>query len=393
MPLDFSLTAAQQEVQKRARGAFAPLRGWWKRGRHGDFAEAAWEALAGSGLLGTIVPREDGGTGEGVLALALALEELGASGLPTMLPILTAIDAIGIARHGTPELRREVLPRVAAGKIKLCLALTEEEAGFNTFRTKTRAERAGDTFRLHGAKIYISGADVADYLLVLARSLSIADAAARGLPKTAGLTWLLVPAGAPGIRLEPLPTHGEGTLRQFAIELDGVEVPAANLLGREGEGFRVLVDLVNPERILLSAQLTGAVRYCLEIACEHARTRKVFDDVAIGAYQSVQHPLAEVRIRQEAVQIMAWRAAALYDAGAHPKEVSFQASAAKFLAAELGVQAVDAALTTLGGKGFDERYGIFHLLEMVNLLKIAPVGDALLLNLVAEGTLGLPRSY
>lgn len=393
MPLDFTLSPQQEALRDRAREALRPLRGWAARASHGESAEASWRALAGAGLLGAVLPAEHGGSGAGLLALALVLEELGAVGLPSMLPVLTAINAIAIARHGGEDLQRRVLPGVAAGATRLCLGLTEPEAGFNVFRTRTRAERQGESFRLTGGKIYTSGADLADYALVLARSIPYEECIARGLPKTAGLTWLAVPSGSPGLGRTRLPTHGEGTLYQFALDFDNVEVPAGNLVGAEGEGLRVMLDLVNPERVLVSAMLVGTAQHCLDVASEHARNRRVFDDAPIGRYQSIQHPLAEVKIRQEAVRLLAWRAAAAYESGASPKEVSYLGNAAKFLAAELADKALGAAINTLGGRGFDERAGLFHLLEIVALLKVAPISSNLILNQTAEQALGLPRSY
>lgn len=396
MPLDFSLGTEHEAVRARAREALRPLRGWAGRGSHGDFLDESWRALAGAGLLGAVVPSEYGGSGAGLLALALGLEELGAVGLPTMLPILTAVDSIAIARHGTEALRRRVLPGVASGERRFCLALTEPEAGFNVFRIRTRAERqgaSGDTYRLTGSKIYTSGADLADLALVLARSIPYEECVARGLPKTAGLSWLAVDTRSPGLRMTPMPTHGEGTLRQFALDFEGVEVPAENLVGVEGEGVGVLLDLVNPERVLVSALLVGTAQHCLDVASEHARNRRVFDDVPIGRYQSIQHPLAEAKIRQEAARLSCWRAAAAYESGASPKEVSQLGNAAKFLASEAADKALGAAMNTLGGRGFDERAGLIHLLEMVALFKTAPISGNLILNQVAEQALGLPRSY
>lgn len=393
MPLDFSLAPEQEALRARAREALRPLRGWAGRGGQEDFLEESWRALSGAGLLGAVVPEEHGGSGAGLLALALGLEELGAVGLPSMLPILTAAGSMAVARHGSEALQRRLLPGVATGERRFCLVLTEPEAGFNVFRIRTRAERQGDGYRLTGGKIYTSGADLADYALVLARSTSYEECVERGLPKTAGLSWLLVDTRSQGLRKTRLPTRGEGTLRQFALDFEGVEVPAENLVGAEGEGVKVLLDLVNPERVLVAALLVGTAQHCLEVASEHARNRRVFDDVPIGRYQSIQHPLAEARIRQEAVRLLVWRAASAFESGANPKEVSHLGNAAKFLAAELADKALNAAINTLGGRGFDERAGLIHLLEIVALLKVAPISSNLILNQTAEQALGLPRSY
>jgi acyl-CoA dehydrogenase len=393
MPFGLTLDAEQQELLERVRRELEGLRGWYRHGPHGDFSEACWEALARAGALAAAVPAEYGGRPAGLMALALAMEELGAVGLPSMVPILTSIDALVISRHGGEELRRRLLPPIAQGERRLCLGVTEAAAGFNTFNIRTRAERQGDVFRVDGTKIFISGADTAGAMLLLARSLSSEECAARGLPKSAGLTWLVIDLPAAGLEMRALPTRGEGTLRQFEVQLTGVAVPAENLVGREGEGTVVLLDLINPERILVSAMLAGTARHCLDVASGHARERRVFGDTPIGRYQSVQHPLAEVEIRREAVRLMTWRAAAAADAGAPAKELGALANAAKFLAGELGVKAVEAALNALGGRGFDERAGIIHLLEPTHLLRAAPISAGLILNQVAEQTLGLPRSY
>ncbi|HEX9941031.1 MAG TPA: acyl-CoA dehydrogenase family protein, partial [Thermoanaerobaculia bacterium] len=264
MALDFSLGPEQQAFAARVREAFAPLRGWYRQRRHGDLLEESWRALANGGFFAAVASLGDGQTGDDVLRLCLALEEMGAVGLPSMLPVLTAAGAVAVARHGGEALRRSLLPGIAAGERKLCLAITEAEAGFNTFRIRTRAERRGGGYAIHGSKIYTSGADLADAMLVLARSIPFEECEARGLPKTAGLCWFVVDPRSQGLRLRPIPTRGEGTLRQFEIDFEGVEVPAEALVGREGEGLPVLLGLVNLERILVSGLLAGAARHCLD---------------------------------------------------------------------------------------------------------------------------------
>lgn len=382
-----------QGFQQRIRETLSPLQGWWRRGSHADIAEEGWERFAGSGAMAAVIPEAYDGTGAGLQALALALEELGAVGLGNMMPILTAIDALAVARHAGEPLKRKILPGVAAGRLRLCLALTEAEAGFNTFNIRTLARRHGDAFRINGTKIYISGADIADWLLVLARTSTPEECAARGQSRTAGLAFFMVPAGTGGLTMHQVPTTAEGTLKQFEVEFRDVEVPAENLVGLEDQGLKPLLDVLNPERILISATVVGTATHCLGVASEHARNRRVFGDTPIGSYQSVQHPLAEVRIRQEALRLVAREAARGFDAGTSARDLAFLSNSAKFLAAELGNKAVDAAIETLGGKGFDQRQGVIHQFEFMRLLKTAPVSSSLILNHVAEHTLGLPRSY
>ncbi len=384
---------SSETLAARVREHLEPLRGWSREGDQGEHLEPVWDGFCRrAGALGAVVPPEDGGSGEGLLGLGRALEEMGATGLNHMLPVLTAVCTVGIARHGRGAARAR-LPRIAAGEHRLCFAVTEPEAGFNTFRTATRARRQGDGFVLDGAKIYISCADLADEMLVLVRTRSPEECAQAGLPRTAGLSLLLVPPAAQGVTATPMATRGEGALRQFVIEFEGVEVPAANLVGDEDRGFGPLLDLINAERVLVSAMVVGLGRYCLGLACAAARGRKVFGDTPIGAYQAIQHPLAEVRVRQEALALVVREAALAFDQGSDPRRAGFLSNVAKFHAAELAAKALDAATHALGGRAFDERHGLIQLLDFVHLLKIAPISAELILSGVAEYELGLPRSY
>ncbi len=321
------------------------------------------------------------------------IEELAALGLSNFLPILTTIDTICIAGHGSQELKQECLPAIAAGERKLCLAATEKESGFNAFAIRTFAEKQSDHYVVNGSKIYISGADVSDAILLVCRTLTAEQCAHGNLPKTAGVSLLLVDADSEGLEMTRVPSRGEGVMSQFALEFSNVRVPATRLIGEEHAGGKVMFQSFNPERILVAASTLGISRYCLGLACEHARNRKVFGETPIGAYQSVQHPLADVVAREEAVRWLTYRAACLFDSGAHPAEVAEAANTAKYLGAELAAKAVDAAIDTFGGKGFDESYGLIHLWESVRLLKTSPISGALILNQIAEHRLRLPRSY
>jgi len=390
---DPTAAAAVGQARATAHAALRPLAGWYRRRRVSEMAAEVWAAVGRAGVLRHVVPADHGGTGAGLAATAAGIEELAAVGLGSMLPVLTACDALAVARHGGDALRRRVLPAVAAAETGFCLAMTEREAGVNTFRTATRAVRRGDHFRVDGSKVYVSGADVAGAMLLLVRTTPREECAARGLPKTAGLSFLWLPVDAPGTTLTPLPTRGEGDLRQFEVHLDGVEIPAENLVGEEGGGLRVLLDLINPERLMISALLVGTARHCLEVAAGHARERRVFGDDPIGSYQSIQHPLAEVWARQQAVAGLVERGVAAFDAGRPARQVGLLANAGKLLAGELGRAAVEAALHALGGRGLDETNGIVHLLELVHLLEVAPIGRGMLLNFIAEQALGLPSSY
>jgi len=324
--------------------------------------------------------------------LALIVEELSGASLSPQLAILTTVATILIARQGSATLRERHLPAIARGSRRYCLAITEEEAGFNILRASTTAIREGNSYRLTGRKRYISGADVAEFMLVLARTLSVEECRSRGLPKTAGLSLFVVDTNATGIARHPIKAHGDGGLTPFELTLESVAVSSEDRIGEEHLAAGPMFAAFNAERVLFAAAGIGLSQYCLDRACAHAQKREVFKG-PIGAYQSIQHPLAEVKVLQEAVRLAMYRAAWAFDRGDEALEVGFHANSAKLLAAQLALKAVDAALDTFGGKGFDEEYGMIHLWEQARLMKTSPISQALILNGIAENVLGLPRSY
>ncbi len=355
--------------------------------------DAVWNRLTAAGCFACVIPKQYGGNEAGLLGLVMAIEEMGRHGIATALPLLTAFASYCISRSGSDTLKQEVLPRVANGTARICVAVTEEASGFNVFALQTVAKRTDDHYLLNGSKIYTSGFDVTDYSLVLARTTSREECKRRGLPKIIGLSLFLVDNKSAGLNATPIPTRGEGEARQFKLTFSNLEVPAENLIGRPDEGAIAMFPALNLERILFSAGILGLSQFCLDTACKYAKSRKVFGDIAIGRYQAIQHPLADVKIRQEAVRLMVYRAARQCVAGADPEHVMALANAAKYLASELGLKAVDAALEALGGHGFNERSGIIQLWESMRLTKLSPISNSLILNEVSERTLGLPRSH
>jgi len=396
MALDFTLSEEQSQLQQTARHA-CQAAAERRQSRSRDAApasivEESWKVVAELEALANLVPRSSGGTERGLFPLALVVEELSGASLSPNLAVLTAVATILIARHGSAPLRDQHLPAVVRGSRRYCLAITEEEAGFNILRASTAARRDGNHYRLTGRKRYISGADVAEFMLVLARTLSVEECQSRGLPKTVGLSLFVVDARADGITRRPIAAHGDGGLTPFEVTLEDVVVPTGDRIGEEHLAAAPMFAAFNAERVLFSAAGVGLSQYCLDRACAHARKREVFKG-PIGAYQSIQHPLAEVKVLQEAVRLATYRAAWSFDRGDDPMQVSVHANSAKLLAAQLALQAVDAALDTFGGKGFDEEYGLIHLWEQARLMKTSPISQALILNSIAEQVLGLPRSY
>jgi len=386
------------DMKQRAKDAFAPLIEDRARLRESSLREHSvppepWQALSDAGFFGAMLPAEYGGNGGGMLGAAACLEQAGRVAYGDGLPVLTTMVAIAVNAGGQKALKQDFLPRMARGEVRAAVGFTEAVSGFNLFQIQTRAVQDGDGWRIRGKKIYTSGADAADYILVVARTKSLDELKSLGLPKTMGLSLFLVDAKATGLTKTKMHCRGEGSMPTFVTEYDDVFVPDTHRIGEPDQAFMVLFQVVNPERIMFASFILGMVDHCLEVACNHARERTVFRDTPIGAYQSIQHPLADVRMRLEAVRLLARKAASAADSGADPMEAGFAANSAKYLASQLGLDAVDRAIETLGGRGFDEEYDLIHLWEMMRLFKTAPISPEMILNFVAEHTLGLPRSY
>ncbi len=357
------------------------------------FPQELWDGFADVGLMGCLVPEEYGGNGAGLLALTVGFEEITANAFSPGLLLVTAMDSACLLKNGSPELKQRFLPGIADGSLKFCFAITEPDAGTNTFRLKTMAKRDGDDYVLNGQKTFISGVDVADYMLVVARTTSAEELEAQGKPKSQGISLFVVDTKSPGLEKTPLKIGLSEELTQWHLFFDNMRVPADQLVGQEGNGVFAMFNSLNPERILAAAICAGMAEYALKKAVTYAQERKVFKDTPIGAYQSIAHPLAEVKINLEAVKLMTYRAAWAFDQGMNPAEVGTYANMAKFLGADLAIKAVDAAIETHGGVGFVEETGLIGLWNGARLFKTAPVSREMLLNYVSEWNLGLPKSY
>ncbi len=399
MALDFELSEEHKMIQKTVRDVlkqFEPRREEMRKKVMVEkkFPQELWDAISDAGLLGSLIPEEYGGTNMGLLALAIATEEMGKMGFGNALIVLTAMDSLCILRNGSEEMKKRFLPRVAKGDIKFAFALTEPDAGSNTFRLKTIAKRNGTgNFVMNGSKVFITGADVADVMLVVARSLTIEEVEAQKMPKAYGLSLFIVDTKSKGLTMKPIPTRGIEGMTQFMLYFDNVEIPAENLLGPENGGSMCLFNSLNPERILAAASAIGLTDMFLKKAVEYSKERRVFKNTPIGAYQGLSHPLAEIKIQQEAARLMMYKAAWAFDKQISPGEVGTYANMAKFLAADIAFHACDQAIQTLGGYGFSEEYGIIYYWDVVRLLKTAPITREMILNYVSEHMLEMPRSY
>lgn len=352
----------------------------------GGKADALWRELAEGGFLGINLPLEHGGGGLGIYELAVVCEELAAAGTPFLLLIVSpAICGTIIARCGTREQRAAFLPGLCTGSEKMAFAITEPDAGSNSHDIATRATPDGDGFRLSGTKYFISGHDEAQNVLVVANT-----GATKAEGGRARLSLFVVPTNAPGLTATRIPVEIQSPEKQFTLFFDNVYVPRDRLIGEEGSGLKqVFIGLV-PERITGAALASGLGLYALEKAARYARERKVWGSVPIGAHQGIAHPLAKAKIEVELARLMTSKAAWLYDRGVEAGEA---ANMAKYAAAEAGLAALDQAIQTHGGNGMATEFGLADLWGMARLLRTAPVSREMVLNYVAQHSLGLPRSY
>jgi alkylation response protein AidB-like acyl-CoA dehydrogenase len=343
-----------------------------------------WQALGRQGFIGINLPEEFGGGGAGLTELALVCEETAAQGAPLLLLLVSsAISGEVLSRYGSERQKKTWLPGMASGQRKVVFAITEPDAGSNTHRLSTTARRDGDEWLLRGTKYYISGVDEADALIVVART---------GTEPVTGkgrLSLFLVPTDSPGLVASDLPVSASLPEKQFTLFFDDVRVDAGQLIGAQDQGFRQVFHGLNPERITGAAICVGVGRYALARAAKYATTRAVWG-TPIGAHQGISHALAKARIEIDLAALMTAKAAWLHDHGLPAGEA---ANEAKYAAAEAAIAAVDAAIQTHGGNGMSTEYGLVPLWGISRLLRIAPVSREMVLNYVAQHSLGLPRSY
>jgi hypothetical protein len=343
-----------------------------------------WRALGRQGFIGINIPEPFGGGGAGLAELALVCEETAAQGAPLLLLLVSsAICGEVLARYGTPRQQQEWLPGMAAGERKVVFAITEPDAGSNTRQLSTTAERDGDSWVLRGTKYYISGVNEADALVVVART-GTDPVTGNGL-----LSLFIVPTGSPGLAATELPVSASLPEKQYTLFFEDVRLDAESLIGTQNAGFQQVFHGLNPERITGAAICVGVGRRALAVASRYAREREVWG-VPIGTHQGVSHALAKAKIAVDLAALMTAKAAWLHDHGLPAGEASNEA---KYAAAEAAIAAVDAAIQTHGGNGMSTEFGLLPLWGIARLLRIAPVSAEMVLNYVAQHSLGLPRSY
>ncbi|ALG08074.1 acyl-CoA dehydrogenase family protein [Kibdelosporangium phytohabitans] len=356
-----------------------------KKAREGGHTTELWQEAGKLGYLGVNVPEQYGGGGGGIGDLAAVCEELSASGCPLLMMVVSpAICATIIARFGTDAQKQEWLPRFADGSVVMAFGITEPDAGSNSHKIVTTGRRDGGDWVLSGQKVFISGVDGADAVLVVGRT----EDAKTGRLKPA---LYIVPTDAKGFTYQKIDMEMVSPDRQFTLFLDDVRLPSDALVGSEDAALAQLFAGLNPERIMAASFSTGIGRLAMAKATEYAKTRSVWGQ-PIGAHQGLAHPLAESHINIELARLMTQKAAALYDSG-NDMAAGEAANMAKYAAAEAAAKAADQALHTHGGNGMASEFGLGGLVLASRVGRIAPVSREMILNFVAQHSLGLPKSY
>jgi acyl-CoA dehydrogenase len=395
--VDFDLPETAVAVREGVAAVAAKYdHAYWSRCEEEHrFPQEAWDDLAAGGWIGLTVPEEYGGGGAGMLELAIACETLAASGgtAGVFLYILTpGFGAMTLARHGTDKQKQAILPGVADGRTRFALGLTEPDAGSNALDIRTSARRDGDDLVISGQKVWISGLETADWMIVVARSTSLEEAVAAG-QRTFGFTLALVDvkqAVAEGtLSYTPIPKLGGNIVTSSQVFLDQVRVPVSNVLGEIDHGFGVLWDVLNPERILAAAGGVGGAEAALRLAADYASEREVFGR-PIGANQGIQFPLAQIKAKTELARLMTYKAAWLFDQG---RPCGNETNVAKLTAAQVSWEAANQAFQTFGGMAYSKEYPVERLFRDSRIGKNIPVAEELILAHIGTQMLGLPRSY
>jgi acyl-CoA dehydrogenase len=389
-PIDFALTADQEAIREQIAKICARFDEtyWLERDRDGRFPHELHRALADGGWLGIAMPPQYGGSGLGITEAALMMQAIAESGAGMSGASAVHMNIFGlnpVVVFGTEEQKRRMLPPLIAGEHKACFAVTEPDAGLDTTRLKTRAVRRGDRYVVDGAKVWISTAQVADKMLLLARTTPMEEVK----DKTSGLTLFYTQLDRSRVEVREIEKMGRKAVDSNQLFIDGLEVPVADRIGPEGGGFRCIIHGLNPERILIAAEAVGLGRAALRRATAYAKERIVFGR-PIGQNQAIQHPLAECWMELDAANLMVLSAAWHYDKGL---PCGPAANAAKYLAAEAGFKTCQTAVMTLGGYGYAKEYHVERYLREIMIPRLAPVSPQLVLCFIAEKVLGLPKSY
>ena len=388
--MDFALTPEQDAIRESISGICSCFGDdyWLKKDKDGGYPAELHQALARDGWLGICIPEEYGGAGLGITEAAIMMETIAASGAGMSGASAVHMNIFGlnpVVVFGNDEQKQRMLPPLVQGRHRACFAVTEPNTGLNTTQLKLKAERRNDHYLMHGAKVWISTAQVAEKMLILARTTPLEEVK----KPTEGLSLFYTDFDRKFIEVREIEKMGRKAVDSNQVFIDGLRVPMEDRIGEEGRGFDYILHGMNPERILIGAEAVGLGRVALRKATQYANERVVFNR-PIGKNQAIQHPLAESWMELEAAWLMVMSAAWQYDSG---KVSGAAANAAKYLAAEAGFKACQTAVMTHGGYGYAKEYHVERYLRESLIPRIAPISPQLILCFIAERVLGLPKSY
>jgi len=388
--MDFALTEQQEHIRDAITRICADFDDayWLKQDRDGGFPHDFYQALAAGGWLGICVPEAYGGSGLGIAEAAVMMRAIAESGAGMSGACAVHINVFGLSpvgEFGTEEQRQRMLPRMIAGREKACFAVTEPNTGLNTTQLKTRAIAKNDRYVVNGQKVWISTAQVAHKILLLARTTPLEDVKR----PTEGLSLFYTDFNRQQIKVHEIEKMGRKSVDSNELFFEDFEIPMEDRIGEEGRGFKYILEGMNPERILIAAEAVGLGKLALARAADYAKSRVVFNR-PIGQNQAIQHPLAKNWIELEAAWLMVMSAAWQYD---QRLPCGAAANAAKYFAGEAGFQACEQAVMTHGGFGYAKEFHVERYLREVMIPRIAPVSPQLALSFIAEKVLGLPKSY
>ena len=388
--MQFEFTAEQLEIRDAIEKLCARFDDdyWLRKDREGGFPSDFHRAFADDGWLGICIPSQFGGSGLGLTEAAIMMQAVSESGAGLSGASALHMNIFGlnpVIHFGSEGQKERMLPPLAAGKDQACFAVTEPDAGLDTLKIKTKAERRGIHYVISGQKIWISTAQVATKMLLLARTTPLEDVKAR----TEGLSLFYTDFDRSHIEVRQIEKMGRAAVDSNQVFIDQLPVPIADRIGEEGKGFHYILHGMNAERILIAAEAIGLGRVALKRAAKYAGERIVFDR-PIGQNQAIAHPLAQSWMELEAADLMVFKAASLYDRGA---PCGAEANAAKYLGAEAAFTACERAVLTHGGMGYAKEYHVERYLREVMIPRLAPVSQQMILNFIAEKVLGLPKSY
>lgn len=390
--MNFEITDEQQMLKEGVRKIVQDfgVEYWREKDANHLFPHELWTALGENGFIGAAISEKYDGAGLGLVDMAMVIEELakgGAGSTVAQLFMLTPVfGGITIELHGNEKQKTEYLPRIASGEMNFCMALTEPNAGSNSLDIRTFAKKDGDHYVINGQKIWISGVDVADKMLIVARTSKLEEVS----KKTEGISLFVVDTSDPAINTQPIDKVGTHCVRSDSVFLENLRVHKDNIIGEEGKGWAYLLDTLNAERVVTTAGLVGTGQLAIKLAVNYSKERIVFNNTPIGAYQGLQFPLAKYSAELDVAQLMNYKAAWLYD---HSQNNGSEANTAKLIAGNAAFKVCDHAMQIMGGYGYAKEYHIERLWRDVRLFKIAPVSEEMILNFIAMHNLGMPKSY